>query len=394
MGIGGGGGGFSGGGFYGGSSSDDPITSCWSCWATIFGVFLTLLIVAIIHPSYILCSSASTSLFSGEQNLCIVPGNQNKTTIQVPLDKALNFSHYVFDSNPNVTSTRFFKTFSDFGHGIAKDYWLYYAFALPKSSKINFTVWSDEENTEWYFSREYGSKFKTIVRKDKNYIWAGFGGQTQKFSFTVDESRTYYLTCYVTTKSKKRMASTNWLVDVDYATYDVSNAKQVCQGKAKCSLNNTAGKFIVSSLNKGAVMTDPDVPDLIYFGKTRMTGTFGIVLYSILTGIFFFPFFFWTIVLIAHFVALCSCCCEGGCCTCCCRDSCCDCCCCCGRDDYSYRSLNDDTPDSSLFPGFTPGKSSSVNDNANNGDYSYGTPNPTPSDSDATDQPPTYPSGV
>ena len=200
------------------------------------------------HPVY--CGSASRKLRPGEQNLCSIPEGKDKVKISVPIEKMSDFTHYLFDSEPKISSVVRHRQYKYPSINILPRNHVTYAFALPKGSTITANLYSSSLFTKWYLTDEYmdGYNPAQIVWE---YLWSSYGIGTSTLSMTVQQSRTYYLSCFIGGMHDDPAASTNWQIDIEYATYDLSNGKKICSGEVDCTKHNVTGKYIVSTLKEG-----------------------------------------------------------------------------------------------------------------------------------------------
>jgi len=226
-------------------------------------IFLALggfVVYALLTCEPIYCDTASTDVFDGEQNLCKVPSG--KDTVHVEVDHSMQsyFTSYLFQSEPDVLDQVRNVHYSDKSVRVHSDDYIYYAFALPKGSVINFSLSSDSSSAEWYLSVDYSE----ISDIRYNYIWKGSGYNPRPYSFKVTQSRTYYLTSY---NDGYFSMLTDWDVYVDYTQYNLSGPISTCKNQQKCSFNKASGKYIVSTLQSGSLSQNEFTMDQIYFGK-------------------------------------------------------------------------------------------------------------------------------
>jgi len=221
------------------------------------GLFVCLA-ATLYYAPFSHCRGSSDDLFDGEQNLCRVRSYENTVHVEVNPLLRNKFTSYMFENEPDVLDQVHSVEYGDRNLLVDSYHYTYFAFALPNGSHVSFNL-SASAYGEWYWSEEYSS-YSSLKY---NYIWHE-STVFASYSFYVDKSTTYYLTC---SNSHYYTITTDWNITVDYKQYDLSNAESNCTGRMHCKFNNAGGKYIVSSLNGGTLRNGQYTKNAIHYGR-------------------------------------------------------------------------------------------------------------------------------
>jgi len=220
-------------------------------------MIIFIVIVCTAQPKF--CTTASTHLFAGEQNLCHVPWNEEKTTVECDSSYLQYFKTYLFSSEPSTVNNSRELSLSS-RYTLDEEEYTYYAFALPKGSILDYNLYTTSgSSVNWYLSEDYSD----VDDLAYSYIRKSYGARFTG-SYTPTVSQTYYLTAYNTGYASR---GTNWEITVQYMDYDLSNPSETCSNSAKCSFDTTSKKYIVSVLDpRASGHSEEGVKDYIHYG--------------------------------------------------------------------------------------------------------------------------------
>lgn len=238
-----------------------------ACALTI--LFLGLVIDLAVHPVNVYCNTASRAVFDGEQNLCVIPKKEKTVRVKVEDGLALNFTHYLFDSQPPITSLTKTKRYVESEFWIKPRDFHTISFALPEGSVLKALLLAESSKAEWYLTAKYRESFKKIRKNKNNYLWSSSGSGLRQVSLLSEESKSYFLSCYIRDMYGKQDVLTQWDITIQYATYNLTNGVEFCHGESDCTLKNASGKYLVSNLQEGSAPGNSTVWNSIFLGNPK-----------------------------------------------------------------------------------------------------------------------------